>query len=130
MVTTETSVHRSGLLDTTFRFSVNLKGGPGMTLPEMRQWRQKTLLGVTLKVVAPTGQCDPTKLVNFGANRWAFKPEVGVSKRWGVAARYLRRSLALHHESRILFAECGLSRNPIPIARHPSARLKRTSAMI
>ena len=26
---------------------------------------------------------DPAKLVNYGANRWAFKPEIGVSRRWG-----------------------------------------------
>jgi hypothetical protein len=33
--------------------------------------------------VAPTGQYDPTKLINLGANRWAFKPEIGLSRRWG-----------------------------------------------
>ena len=49
----------------------------------MRKWQQKTLLGVSLKVVAPTGQYDPTKLINLGANRWAFKPELGLSRRWG-----------------------------------------------
>lgn len=80
---TESRVYRSGLLDSTFRFSVNLKGGPAMEAQEMRKWKQKTLVGVSLKLVAPTGQYDPTKLVNFGGNRWAFKPEVGLSRRWG-----------------------------------------------
>jgi hypothetical protein len=45
--------------------------------------KQKTLLGASLKVLAPTGQYDPTKLINYGANRWAFKPELGLSQRWG-----------------------------------------------
>jgi hypothetical protein len=54
-----------------------------MPIQELRKWKQKTLLGVSLKVVAPTGQYDPTKLVNWGANRWAFKPEFGYSKRRG-----------------------------------------------
>ena len=36
-----------------------------------------------LRVVAPTGQYDPTKLINWGINRWAFKPEFGYSQRWG-----------------------------------------------
>jgi hypothetical protein len=54
-----------------------------MPLAEWRKWQQKTLLGVSLKVVAPTGQYDPTKLINLGANRWAFKPELGLSRRWG-----------------------------------------------
>jgi hypothetical protein len=77
------SIYRSGLLDLVFRFAVNLAGGPAMSLAEMRQWREKTLLGVSLKVVAPTGQYDPTKLINLGANRWAFKPELGYSGRFG-----------------------------------------------
>jgi hypothetical protein len=77
------SIYRSGLLDSTFRFSVNLLGGPAMVPKEMAKWKQKRLLGVSLKVVAPTGQYDGTKLVNWGINRWAFKPEVGYSERWG-----------------------------------------------
>jgi hypothetical protein len=77
------SIYRSGLFDSIFRFSVNLAGGPAMSLAEMRRWQQKTLLGFSLKVTAPTGQYDPTKLINLGANRWAFKPEMGFSRRWG-----------------------------------------------
>ena len=74
-------IYRSGLLDLAARVSVNLRGGPSMPIQEMRKWKQKTLLGVSLKVVAPTGQYDPTKLVNWSANRWAFKPEFGYSRR-------------------------------------------------
>jgi hypothetical protein len=77
------SIYRSGLFDSVVRLSVNLVGGPAMSLAELRKWQQKTLLGVSLKVVAPTGQYDPTKLINLGANRWAFKPELGLSRRWG-----------------------------------------------
>jgi len=83
------SVYRSGLLDSAVRVAVNLLGGPAMTLPVARQWRQKTLLGLSLKVIAPTGQYDPTKLVNLGSNRWTFKPELGFSRafgRWGLDA--------------------------------------------
>ena len=75
--------YRSGLLDSEFRFSVNVKGGPAMDPREFAKWRQKTLIGLSLKVVAPTGQYDPMRLLNYGNNRWAFKPEVGLSRRWG-----------------------------------------------
>ena len=75
-------IYRSGLLDSSYRLSVNLKGGPSMELPEYHKWKQKTLIGVSLRVVAPTGQYDPTKLVNWSANRWAVRPELGYSKRW------------------------------------------------
>jgi hypothetical protein len=54
-----------------------------MDLREFAKWRQKTLIGLSLKVVTPTGQYDPTKLLNYGNNRWAFKPEVGRSQRRG-----------------------------------------------
>jgi Putative MetA-pathway of phenol degradation len=78
-----TSIYRSGLLDSSFRFSVNLIGGPAMPLKEMAKWHQKRLLGLSLKVAAPTGQYSGAKLVNWGANRWALKPELGYSERWG-----------------------------------------------
>ena len=80
---TETKLYRSGLLDTSFRFSVNLKGGPAMSAKDMQTWQQKTLIGLSLKVIAPTGQYDGTKLINNGTNRWSFKPELGISRRWG-----------------------------------------------
>jgi hypothetical protein len=73
---------RSGSLDSAVRFSVNLFGGAAMTPAEMAKWRQDVLLGVSLIIVAPTGQYDPTRLVNWGSNRWAFKPELGYSERW------------------------------------------------
>jgi hypothetical protein len=80
---TAEKVYRSGLLDSTFRFSVNLIGGPAMSAKDFAKWHQKNLLGVSFTMVAPTGQYDPTRLINQGANRWAFKPEVGFSRRWG-----------------------------------------------
>jgi Putative MetA-pathway of phenol degradation len=79
-------LYRSRLLDSVYRLSVNLKGGPALPLNEFVKWRQKMLIGVSLKVVAPiapTGQYDPTKLINLGNHRWAFKPEIGYSQRWG-----------------------------------------------
>src|SRR5215472_6518830 len=50
------SVYRSGLLDFSIRLAVNLKGGPALPAKDFLKWRQKTLLGISLKVIAPTGQ--------------------------------------------------------------------------
>jgi Putative MetA-pathway of phenol degradation len=75
-------IYRSGLLDSTYRVAVNLKGGPPMDVADFRKWKQKTLIGVSLKVVAPTGQYDPEKFINWSANHWAFHPELGYSHRW------------------------------------------------
>lgn len=79
----ETNAYRSGLFDSVYRLSVNLLGGPAMNAPEFRKWRQRNLVGASLRVVSPTGQYDSTKLINFGNNRWAFKPEIGYSRRNG-----------------------------------------------
>ena len=78
---TETNVYRSGMFDSAYRLAVNLKGGPAMEVREFMKYQQKTVLGVSLRVVAPTGQYDPQRLINYGANRWAFKPEFGYSRR-------------------------------------------------
>jgi hypothetical protein len=77
------SIYRSGLTDSGFRFSVNLMGGPAMQPKEMAKWKQKRLLGASLRVVAPTGQYSSAKLINWGSNRWSFKPELGYSERRG-----------------------------------------------
>ena len=80
---TERQIYRSGLADAAVRFAVNLKGGPAMSAPQFVKWKQKSLLGVSLIVSAPTGQYNPYHLVNWGSNHWAFKPEIGYSRRWG-----------------------------------------------
>jgi hypothetical protein len=77
------SIYRSGLVDFVGRFSVNLVGGRAMPAEKFARWKQKVLLGASLKVIAPTGQYDPAKLVNWGINRWALKPELGYSEQWG-----------------------------------------------
>ncbi len=76
-------IYRSGLGDAGLRLSVNLKGGPAMNAKDFMEWKQRVLLGVSLRVIAPTGQYDGRRLVNWGINRWAFKPEFGYSQRWG-----------------------------------------------
>jgi hypothetical protein len=80
---TQQQTYRSGLLGTSVRFSVNLKGGPAMPVKEFAHWKQTSLFGASLKIIAPTGQYDSAKLINWGINRWAVKPELGYSQRWG-----------------------------------------------
>jgi hypothetical protein len=76
-VAAETS--RSGLGDARFKLSVNLLGNPAMTGREFVKARRRPIVGASLLVAAPTGQYYPGKLINLGNNRWAFKPEAGVS---------------------------------------------------
>jgi hypothetical protein len=70
---------RTGLGDARVKLAVNLLGAPGLKATEFARAKPGTVLGASLTVSIPTGEYFPDKLVNLGANRWAFKPEVGVS---------------------------------------------------
>jgi hypothetical protein len=54
-----------------------------MTMEQYREYRQKTNVGASLVIVAPLGQYDRGRVLNIGSNRWAMKPEVGLSRRLG-----------------------------------------------
>ena len=73
------SIDRAGLLDPQLRFAVNLLGGPALTPQQFRQHKPETTLGASITVNAPFGQYDSAKLINLGTNRWACKPELGLS---------------------------------------------------
>jgi hypothetical protein len=75
-------LYRSGLNSTTIRLSANLFGAPAMTPGEFGKWHQKLIVGASLTVSTATGQYDGRRLINIGNNRWAFKPEIGLSRRW------------------------------------------------
>jgi hypothetical protein len=70
---------RSGFGDLILRGAVNLLGAPAMGLKDFASYVPRTTLGASLIVMAPVGQYDPSKLINIGTNRWAFKPEAGLT---------------------------------------------------
>ena len=72
-------VSRSGFGDLRLKTSVNLVGPRAMSVEEFRKAPRQTVLGASLTMQAPVGEYDGTKLINLGTNRWAFKPEAGVS---------------------------------------------------
>ena len=76
------TIHRSGLADFQARLSVNLIGSPALSPAAFAKEPQHFILGTSLTITAPTGQYDPTRLINLGTNRWTFKPELGISYPW------------------------------------------------
>jgi len=80
-------VQRSGQGDVRVRVAMNLFGAPAMTAREFAAYRQSTIIGLSLHLAVPTGQYATRKLINIGTNRWAFKPEIGISRargRWTI----------------------------------------------
>ncbi len=83
------TIHRSGLADARAKLSINLVGNPAMRIRDFVRAKPRTIVGASVTMVAPSGEYDQTKLINLGTNRWAFKPEVGVSVplgRWDLDA--------------------------------------------
>jgi hypothetical protein len=76
-------VTRSGFSDLRLQLAVNFIGAPAIRMSEMKSYRNRTVVGASLQAVVPTGQYDPEKLINLGANRWAFRPRLGMSHRTG-----------------------------------------------
>lgn len=77
------SGYRSGVGDMVFRYAMNITGAPAMHLQQYANYRQKTIVGASITLSTPTGQYDPSLAINIGANRWGFKPEVGISRAFG-----------------------------------------------
>jgi len=74
-----TEVHRSGFGDLRLRAAINLFGHPALAPAEFVKQSEALSGGVSLSVIAPTGQYESSRFINIGANRWAFKPEAGIS---------------------------------------------------
>ena len=78
----DTTGSRNGFADARIRFGINLTGTPALGRKEFAQYTQKTIVGASLVTVLPTGLYHSDKRINTGSNRWAVKPEVGISKRF------------------------------------------------
>jgi hypothetical protein len=76
------SRRRDGLGDPHLRISMNLYGAPALTGKEYAQYRQNnpinTTVGAALAVTLPLGQYNRDWLINLGANRYVFRPQIGV----------------------------------------------------
>jgi hypothetical protein len=74
--------NRTGFGDMRIRLGINLLGSPALARKDFAQYQQKTIFGVSLVTSVPTGVYYPDKRINIGSNRWGFKPEAGISKRF------------------------------------------------
>ena len=77
--TTPASRKFSNFADLSITLAVNLIGAPSMTVEEFQAFRAepRPILGMSVEVIAPTGNYHGSQLINTGLNRWAIKPEFG-----------------------------------------------------
>jgi len=78
----DTSAIRHGFGDPMARISLILVGGPALSPAEYtKQDLSRFRLGVNFRARVPLGKYDNTKIINIGANRWAFKAGIAASYR-------------------------------------------------
>jgi len=102
-----------GFANSAFRLSVNLYGAPALSLKEFAAFEQDLIVGASFRVVAPWSQYDDTKLVNIGANRWSFKPEIGISKALGRWTLEATAAATFFTDNDDFFGGSTLSQDPI-----------------
>jgi hypothetical protein len=78
----EVTGSRSGMADMRIRFGINLTGSPALARKDFRQYQEKAIFGISFVTSVPTGRYYDDKMINLGSNRWAFKPEMGLSRRF------------------------------------------------
>jgi hypothetical protein len=74
---------RCGTSDPQVRFTYLFYGAPAMDLAEFKVTPVSRVIGASLAVSPPLGDYNNENLINTGANRWTFKPEIGISNRRG-----------------------------------------------
>lgn len=73
----------SGAGDSSYQVGALLRGGPALSISQFENYKPTTILGVSLTMTAPTGLYHATKILNLGADRWSFKPEIALSHPFG-----------------------------------------------
>ena len=83
----------SGLADPALVFGFDFYGAPAISMDEYKDWVQETILGFSMQVSVPLGRYNKTSILNLGANRWMFKPELAMSHQFGTSGLYLETYL-------------------------------------
>jgi CheY-like chemotaxis protein len=73
-----------------------------LSVSEFNSCEQDLIVGASLQVAVPTGQCDHTKIIHIATDRWLFKPEFGISKaleEWTFDGKAVGRLFMTHNHS-------------------------------
>ncbi len=91
--------HVSGLGDPRLRLTWIFHGAPALSPEERRRQPGDLVVGASVQVMAPAGQYNDERVVNLGTNRWAVKPELGMSKAWGPVSLELASAVTLFQDN-------------------------------
>ncbi len=108
---------RSGWSDTIVRFAINLYGTPPLKGKEYAKYRAatevETIVGAGLSVQLPTGNYMDDKLINLGANRFTFRPQIGVLHTRGKWSLETTGVVAIYTDNNDFFNGQKLEQDPL-----------------
>jgi hypothetical protein len=110
------SIRRSGLSDSVLRFAINWYGAPPLKGKEFASYWAKadveTIFGTALVVTLPTGDYMDDKLINLGANRFTFRPQLGLVHNRGKWSMELTGAVWLYTDNNDFFNGNKLEQDP------------------
>jgi len=78
----------AGAGDSSYEAAMLLIGGPALSVSKFANYQPTTTVGISLSVTAPTGSYRSDNVLNLGADRWSFKPEIGLSYPFGAQQKW------------------------------------------
>lgn len=106
-----------GLADPRLRLGINLIGGRLRSPAQAAASRRRTIVGVSLQVAVPLGQYDAARLINLGAHRWSFRPEIGLSRANGRLTVEAAAGAWLFTRNGEFFGDSSLTQRPLYFAK-------------
>ncbi|MGI9546196.1 MAG: transporter, partial [Flavobacteriaceae bacterium] len=70
----------TGFGDLRVRASINFTGAPSLEPQDFSSYAPKTVTGLGVQVIIPTGNYKPEQLPNLGSNRWSVRATYGLSR--------------------------------------------------
>ena len=111
------STQRTGLGDPRVRLSVNFLGAPALEGKEFQAFRAShpvnTVVGAALAVTLPLGEYKESKLLNLGANRFVFRPQLGFVHTRGHWSYELTGSVLLFSDNDDFFGDKKREQDPL-----------------
>lgn len=106
------SADRCGYGDPNIRLSWNFYGAPALKPQNFATWQQGVVVGTSLQITLPAGSYEKDKLINSGANRWVFRPGIGMSHKLGDWYYDLIASVRFYADNDQYFNNVALKQEP------------------
>ncbi len=106
-----------GFGDIRAKLEWNFVGAPALDSQEFQNYQQRTIVGTSVLIVAPTGEYNSDELLNLSSNRWSVRTELGVSRAIGKWALELMGNVWLFGANNNFFGGNRLEQDPLYVVK-------------